>query len=80
MYMAGEAFDQDTSLIAKDYLKTDLSDTELTKTLQEDNCPFYFTKNALGIVIFVTHAMGDNWEFEIEYKDIARNLKGKTDR
>jgi len=77
-YMAGEAFDQDTILVAKDYIKTDLSDAELIKNFQEDDCPFYFTKSALGIVIFVTHAMGDNWEFEIEYKDLTSNLKAQN--
>jgi hypothetical protein len=35
----------------------------------------YLTKDSLGISVSVPHALGDHTEFEINYRDIAQNIK-----
>ncbi|HBF40095.1 MAG TPA: hypothetical protein DDW50_22665 [Firmicutes bacterium] len=35
----------------------------------------YFTQDSLGISLGLPHALGDHAEFEIKYREIARNIK-----
>ncbi len=39
----------------------------------------YFTEDALGISININHALGDHLEFELEYQDIANNIKAENE-
>ncbi|XOK60320.1 PdaC/SigV domain-containing protein [Paenibacillus elgii] len=49
--------------------KADSNETEICS---------YFTENALGISVGVSHAVGDHAEFEIKYEDILENIKNEN--
>jgi aspartate carbamoyltransferase regulatory subunit len=40
-----------------------------------DGASSYFTKDSLGINVCISHPIGDNAQFEINYKDIKANIR-----
>ncbi len=69
---------------AEELIRKDISNYKLTEVLKNSddlseknsgNVFSYFTNNALGISLGVTHAIGDHAEFEIDYAEIKDLLK-----
>lgn len=68
--------------IAKEISIDDLFEADMFDILKPENnsdISSFFKPNALGISIGVSHAIGDHAELEMEYKDIANNIKTENE-